>query len=201
MKKFKSGILVAALVALPVMAMANPTVVTISAPVNGGTTQVDTLPMSVPVTGSVFHSPGTINNMRACLSVDAGAEVCGPTFTGVGNKSSFTFNIGGDIFAPGLHTFKVCADKVDGGHLGCATVEHTFTVAQSACDEVDPPAIANDYMNGINLPNAFNQVRGKIINQIAANMNEGKYGTCNYNATKVKEDVDVLLAQAGWTGN
>lgn len=201
MIKFKSILLaVAALTALPVVAMANPAVVTITAPANGGSTQVETLPVSVSVTGTVLHTPGTVNDMSACLSVDGGAEVCGPTIAGVGKQSTFSFSIASDIYAAGTHTFRVCSDKSSGGHLGCAEVTHTFTLAQAACDEVDPPAIANDYMNSINLPQSFNQIRGKVISKIADNMNQGKYGTCNYNAVLVRSDVDLYLAQAGWTG-
>jgi len=202
MKKFNAVMsAVAALIALPAVAMANPSIVTISSPVNGGSTQVDTLPISVSVSGIVLHSPGTVNGMRACLSVDGGTEVCGPTITGTGNQSSFTFSIASDIYNAGTHTFRVCADKLDSGHLGCAEVTHTYTVAQTACDEIDPPAIANDYMNTINLPQSFNQIRGRVISKIAENANEGKYGTCNYNSVLVKSDVDLYLAQAGWTGN
>jgi hypothetical protein len=183
----------AGLVALPLVAQANPAVITITAPVNGSTTYVDAFPTTVTVSGNVLHSPGTVNDIRACVTVDGGSSTCGTYIAGVGNTSSFPFAIQVGIDAEGPHTFVVFADKSGGGHYGSGQVTATYLLSQTSCDEKDPPALANEYLNSKSDPYDFNTIRGKIISFIAQNMNEGKYGSCHYNVALVQSDVDALL--------
>lgn len=185
----------AALIMLPVAALANPAVVSITAPVDGSTTYVDAFPTSVTVSGTVVHSPGTVNDMRACVSVDGGSPVCGNYISGAGNTSSFPFAISVEISDAGSHTFVVSADKSGGGHYGYAQVTATYLLSATTCDEKDPPALANEYLNSKDNPDTYQTIRGKIISIIAQNMNDGKYGSCHYNVTLVQADVDALLAK------
>lgn len=185
----------AALIMLPLAALANPAVVSITAPVDGSTTYVDAFPTSVTVSGTVVHSPGNVNDMRACVTVDSDPPVCGNYISGVGNTSSFPFAISVVIYSAGTHTFVVSADKSSGGHYGFAQVTATYLLSATTCDEKDPPAIANEYLDSKDNPQTFAQIRGRIISTIAANMNDGKYGSCNYNVTLVQSDVDALLAR------
>jgi hypothetical protein len=183
----------AALIMLPLAALANPAVVSITAPVDGSTMYVDAFPTSVTVSGTIIHSPGTVNDMRACVSVDGGTAVCGNYISGAGNMSSFPFAISVVIYDAGSHTFVVSADKSGGGHYGSAQVTATYLLSAVTCDEQDPPAFANEYLNNLNLPQSYNQIRGQILQFIAQNMNSGKYGTCTYNYDLVKSDVDAKL--------
>ncbi|HET7318668.1 MAG TPA: hypothetical protein VFK23_05985 [Nitrospirota bacterium] len=185
----------AALIMLPLAALANPAVVSITAPVDGSTTYVDAFPTGVTVSGTVVHSPGTVNDMRACVTVDNDPPVCGNYVSGVGNTSSFPFAISVVIYSAGTHSFVVSADKSSGGHYGFAQVTATYLLSATICDEKDPPAIANEYLDSKDTPDAFKTIRGKIISVIAQNMNEGRYGSCNYNVTLVQSDVDALLVK------
>jgi hypothetical protein len=70
-----------------------------------------------------------------------------------------------------------------------------IVLSNSACDEKDPPAIANEYLNDLNLPSSYATYRGQIIKIIALNHSNGAYGSCHYDDDAVRHDVDDLLAQ------
>jgi hypothetical protein len=196
MKKFfGAAAIVVALGLVSVTAHATPVVVAISGPTNGSTITVDELPATIQVTGSVSHPQAAVNDMRACVEVDGGSPVCGDYIAGAGNLRSFGFNLPVDLYE-GTHTLRVYADKSSGGHYGFAEITVTVVLSTVACDELDPPAIANAYLNSLDLPNSYNQIRGSIISTIAHNMNAGRYGTCTYNAALVRTDVDSLLAKS-----
>jgi hypothetical protein len=191
---FGAAVLVVALAMVSVTAQATPVVVAISGPTDGSTITVDALPASILVSGSVSHPQSAVNDMRACIEVDGGSPVCGDYISGTGNLRTFGFNLPVDLFE-GTHTLRVSADKSSGGHYGFAEITVTIVYTTTSCDEKDPPAIANEYLNSLNLPNSYNQIRGSIISTIAHNMNAGKYGTCTYNVAMVQSDVDSLLAK------
>jgi len=50
-------------------------------------------------------------------------------------------------------------------------------------------------MNGMNLPREYAQYRGKVVQQIAHNYNDGKYGTCHYDYALVEADVDQYISE------
>jgi hypothetical protein len=174
--------------------------VTISAPINNQTMLVESLPINIIVEGTISHgSPGNVNDQRACVSVDSGAPICEPNYVGgLGNVSSRNYSITVPISSEGLHTIQVTSANSNGDHRGIsALITINVLLAQVTCDEKDPPAYANEYMNSLNLPSDYATYRGQIIRVIAFNHSNGAYGSCIYDYAAVRQDVDLMLAQLG----
>jgi hypothetical protein len=174
--------------------------VTISSLVNNQTMVVESLPINIIVEGTISHGPpGNVNDQRACVKVDGGTAICEPNYVGgLGNVSSRNYSITVPINSDGPHTLQTFTANSRGDHSGVSTLITIYVVlSNSACDEKDPPAIANEYLNSLNLPSAYATYRGQIIRVIAFNHSNGAYGSCHYDDDAVREDVDALLAQLG----
>lgn len=179
----------------------NATVVTISAPSNDQTIIVESLPVNIIVEGTISHgSPGNINGQRACVTVDGGTATCEPNYLGgFGNVSSRNFSITVPINNEGQHTIQATSANSNGDHSGISSViTINVLLANVLCDEKDPPAWANGYLNDLNLPSDYATFRGQIIRIIANNHSNGAYGSCHYDYDAVREDVDQLLTQVGF---
>jgi hypothetical protein len=187
-----------ALIIGPKTALANPALITIATPTDGAEFEVGTLPTTILFSGTITHSPSNVNDMQPCLNVDS-STVCGNLISGVGNLQSYPYAIPVEFDTPGEHTIQAYTDKTGGGHYGSsAPINITIFLVPVACDEVDPPGYANEYLNSLNLPQEYATKRGQIISAIANYMNDGRYGTCNYNYELVKYDVDLKLAELGY---
>jgi hypothetical protein len=171
---------------------------TISSPSNNQTIVVESLPVNIIVEGTISHGgPGNVNNQRACIKVDGGTPICEPNYIGgLGNVSSRSYSITVPITSDGTHTLQAFTANSSGDHSGVSAVVTVYIVlSNSACDEKDPPAIANEYLNDLNLPSSYATYRGQIIKIIALNHSNGAYGSCHYDDDAVRHDVDDLLAQ------
>jgi hypothetical protein len=174
--------------------------VTISSPSANQTMVVESLPINIIVEGTISHGPpGNVNDQRACVKVDGGTAICESNYVGgLGNVSSRNYSITVPINSDGPHTIQTFTANSRGDHSGVSTLITIYVVlSNSACDEKDPPAIANEYLNSLNLPSAYATYRGQIIRVIANNHSNGAYGSCHYDDDAVREDVDALLAQLG----
>ncbi len=171
---------------------------TISTPVDGQQFTVDTLPTTIIVDGTI--SGGNINDQKVCITVDGSAQACEPGYVGgLGNTTSRGYSIPVSIGTTGDHTLQASNANSTGGHPAVsALITITIVLAADACDEVDPPAYANNYLNSINLPNEYATYRGGIIKIIAFNFNAGEYGSCHYDYAAVVSDVNSLLSQLGF---
>jgi hypothetical protein len=180
------------------VALAHNGSVTISSPSNNQTMVVDSLPVNIIVDGTISHGPaGNINNQRACVTVDGGTPQCEPSYIGgLGNVSSRGYSITVPIGTEGPHTIQATMANPEGNHSGISTLITIYVVLASVpCDEKDPPAYANEYLNDLSLPSDYATYRGQIIKVIAFNHANGAYGSCHYDYDAVREDVDGLLAQ------
>jgi hypothetical protein len=203
--KFKLWIalLFVLLFSLPAVGRAHDSAVSISGPYDGQVFVTDTLPINITVEGTISHSgpPAGANvaDSRACVSVDGGVPTClpAPVFGGR-PPSSYTYVVPITINSAGFHMLQVFTSKTDGGHPGQSDVITIEVVlATATCDEVDPPAYANQYLNDLNLPNYYASFRGQIIKVIAFNHSNGVYGSCTYDYAAVLADVNALLSGLG----
>jgi hypothetical protein len=205
MEKIKSRIALLFALSLftPAVGLAHDSAVSISGPYDGQVFTTDTLPINITVEGTISHSgpPAGANvaDSRACVSVDGGVPTClpAPVFGGR-PPSSYSYVVPVTINSAGFHTLQVFTSKTDGGHPGQSdviTIE--IVLATASCDEVDPPAYANQYLNDLNLPSYYASYRGQIIKVIAFNHSNGVYGSCTYNYAAVLADVDALIAGLG----
>ena len=187
--------LIASLSLLPETALAHSAGISIASPTDGQLFEVETLPTTILFQGVITHSPGNVNDMQACLDVD-GATLCGAIISGVGNIGTYPYAIPVEFAAEGQHTVQASTDKSGGGHAGSSTpITITITLTPVACDEVDPPAHANHYLNGLDLPQSFATYRGQVLRIIAQNSEAGRYGSCTYDYGLVGDDVNDLLNQ------
>ena len=180
------------------IALAHNGSVTISSPSDNQTIVVESLPVNIIVEGTISHgSPGTVNDQRACVTVDGGTPMCEPNYVGgLGRASSRNYSITVPINSEGQHTLQATSGNSNGDHTGISSlITINIVLATVPCDEKDPPAIANEYLNSLNLPSAYKTYRGQIIRVIAFNHSNGAYGSCHYDYDAVREDVDALLAQ------
>ena len=203
--KFKLWIalLFVLLISLPAVGRAHDSAVSISGPYDGQVFVTDTLPINITVEGTISHSgpPAGANvaDSRACVSVDGGVATClpAPVFGGR-PPSSYTYVVPITINSAGFHTLQVFTSKTNGGHPGQSDVITIEVVlATASCDEVDPPAYANQYLNDLNLPSYYASFRGQIIKVIAFNHSNGVYGSCTYDYAAVLADVNALLSGLG----
>jgi hypothetical protein len=103
------------------------------------------------------------------------------------------------ITSEGAHTIQSSTANSKGDHGGISDVITINVILSSyECDEKDPPAYANEYLNSLNLPQSYATYRGVIIRAIALNHSIGAYGSCYYDYEAVEEDVDELLRQLGF---
>jgi hypothetical protein len=195
------ALLFALLLSLPAAGLAHDSAVSISGPYDGQVFITDTLPLNITVEGTISHSGppngSNVADSRACISVDSGIATCqaAPTFGGR-PPSSYTYVIPVTITSAGFHTLQVFTSKTDGGHPGQSDIITIQVVlATATCDEVDPPAYANQYLNDLNLPSYYASYRGQIIKVIAFNHSNG--GSCTFNYAAVMADVDALLGGLG----
>jgi hypothetical protein len=175
--------------------------VSISSPSNNQTIIVESLPVNIIVEGTISHgSPGTVNDQRACVIVDGGTPTCEPNFVGgLGSVSSRNYSITVPINSEGQHTLQATSGNSNGDHRGISTlITINVVLANVLCDEKDPPAYANEYLNSLNLPSDYATYRGQIIRVIAFNHSNGGYGSCLYDYDAVRDDVNALLAQLGF---
>ena len=180
-------------------AHAHNSTISISSPSDNQTIVVESLPVNIIVEGIITHSnQGNVNDQRACVNVDGGTASCDNYVSGLGNVGSRNYSVTVPINSAGPHTIQAFTAKSEGSHPGMSAIT-TINVVLSitACDEKDPPAIANEYLNSLNLPNIYATYRGQIIRIIAFNHSNGAYGSCNYDDEAVLDDVDALLAQLG----
>jgi len=180
------------------VALAHTGSVTISSLSDHQTIMVESLPVNIIVEGTISHgSPGNVNNQRACVSVDGGTPICELNYVGgLGNVSSRSYNITVPVNSEGQHTLQATTANPDGNHSGISSlITITVVLANVPCDEKDPPAYANEYLNSLNLPSDYATYRGQIIRVIAFNHSNGAYGSCHYYYDAVREDVDDLLTQ------
>ena len=183
------------------VALAHNGSVTISSPINSQTIVVESLPINIIVEGTISHnSPGNINNQKACVIVDGSTTKCEPSYVGdLGSMSSRGFSITVPVGTEGSHTVQATMANPGGSHSGISTLITFYVVLASVpCDEKDPPAYANEYLNNLNLPRDYATYRGQIIKVIAFNHSNGGYGSCHYDYDAVREDVNALLAQLGF---
>ena len=126
--------------------------------------------------------------------------MCEPNYVGgLGNVSSRNFTITVPINNEGQHTVQATTANSSGDHSGVSSlIRIAVLLANVPCDEKDPPAYANGYLNGLNLPSDYATVRGQIIRIIANNHSNGAYGSRHYDYDAVREDVDQLLTQVGF---
>jgi hypothetical protein len=183
------------------VALAHNASVAISSPSNNQTIVVESLPVNIIVEGTISHgSPGNVNDQRACVIVDGGTPTCEPSYVGgLGNVSSRNYSITVSINSEGQHTLQATTANSHGDHSGISgLITINVVLANVPCDEKDPPAFANEYLNSLNLPSAYATYRGQIIRVIALNHANGAYGSCHYDYDAVREDVNALLAQLGF---
>lgn len=180
------------------VALAHTGSVTISSPSNNQIIVVQSLPVNIVIEGTILHgSPGTVNNQRACVILDGATSTCEPTYIGdLGSASSRNYSITVPISTEGQHTLKATSANPGGAHGGSSDLMTiTVVLASVPCDDKDPPAYANGYLNSLRLPPEYATYRGQIIRVIAFNHSNGAYGSCQYDYDAVREDVDALLAQ------
>lgn len=203
-QKSKVIFLFALFVLFPALALAHDSTIDISGPYDGQQYVTDTLPINISVQGTITHSPlpngANVADSQACVSVDGGAQICQPAPTFAGRPPTYyNYLVPVTISSPGFHTLQAFTRKSDGGHPGqSAVITIEVILSTTSCDEVDPPAYANQYLNGLNLPRDYATYRGQIINVIAFNHSNGVYGSCTYNYPAVVADVDALLNQVGF---
>jgi hypothetical protein len=203
MKKITLSSLLTALFFVMVagVALAHNSTNTISAPSEGQEFVVVSLPANIVVEGMIVHGPsGTINGQKVCVIVGFD-ETCEPDFVGgLGSATSRNYNITIAINTPGPHTIQASNANSDGDHAGLSdSVDINIVVTSATCDEVDPPAWVNQYLNDINPPKQYAKYRGQIIRVIAFNHSIGEYGSCTFNYDAVKADVDDLLENLGFS--
>lgn len=175
--------------------------VSISSPSNNQTIVVEALPINIIVEGTITHgSPGNVNDQRACVKLDGGSPTCEPNYVGgLGNVSSRNYSITVPINSEGQHTLQAFSANSHGDHSGMsALITINIVLAITTCDEKDPPAYANEYLNSLSLPQEYATYRGQIIRVIAFNSSNGAYGSCHYDHALVRSDVDSLLVQLGF---
>jgi hypothetical protein len=184
----------AALAAQPVVSN------TISSPVDGQEFVVNSLPANITVDGTITTVGGTINDQKVCVTVDSVTTVCEPDFAGgLGSATSRSYSIAVSIATAGEHAIQASNENSNGGHSAVSDlIAITIVLAADPCDEVDPPAYANQYLNSLNLPGNYATYRGAIIKIIAFNFNAGAYDSCHYNYAAVESDVNGLLSQLGF---
>jgi hypothetical protein len=183
------------------VALAHNGSVTISSPSNNQTIVVESLPVNIIIEGTISHgSPGTVNDQRACVSVDGGTPTCEPNYVGgLGSVSSRNYSITIPINSEGQHTLQTTSGNSNGDHRGISTlITINVVLANVPCDEKDPPAYANEYLNSLHLPSDYATYRGLIIRVIALNHSTGAYGSCRYDYDAVREDVNAMLTQLGF---
>jgi hypothetical protein len=201
MKRLISYLAALLIMASASIAHAHSASVTISSPSNNQTIVVESLPVNIIVEGTITHgSPGNVNDQRACVKLDGGTAICEPNYVGgLGNVSSRNFSITVQINTEGQHTLQAFTANSSGDHSGVsAIITINIVLANVTCDEKDPPAYANEYLNSLSLPPSYATYRGQIIRLIAFNASNGAYGSCQYDYELVRSDVDALLAQLGF---
>jgi hypothetical protein len=186
--------LIAALLAIPAVAAAHSSSTSISAPSDGQEFLTDAPPLTVLVEGAVVHSnPGNASGFTICVYEGATELACEADCQGLGNHSTCNFSVPVDL-GFGEHTLRIVSTK-DGAHGSEASVTVTVSPSTVACDEKDPPALANAYLNSLDLPQSYQQIRGAVIRQIANAHSNGKYGSCTYDQDCVETDVDAALQE------
>ena len=187
----------------PRLGLSHESLVSISGPYDGQIFVTDSLPLSITVEGTISHSAppngANVADSWACVSLDGGVPTCQPAPVFGGKPpSSYNYLVPVSITSPGIHTLQASTSKTGGGHAGQSDViTITVILASTNCDEVDPPAHANQYLNDLHLPSYYASYRGQILKVIAFNHSNGVYGSCTYNYPAVIADVDALLSQLG----
>jgi hypothetical protein len=203
---WRSAAVLGALLMVPAFGWTHNASIDISAPTPGQEFVVDALPVTITVQGTIAHSAppngANVADSKACVTVDGdtGNPFCEPAPVFQGKPpSSYQYSVNVTVNSEGAHTLQAYTSKTDGGHPGQSEPTTIYVyLASVTCDEVDPPAYANQYMDSLNLPRDYAQYRGKVIQQIAHNYNDGKYGTCHYDYELVEDDVDQLLYGLGF---
>jgi len=201
MATLKSKIaLIALLLSLPGLGLAHESSIGIAGPYDGQIFVTDSLPLSIQVDGTISHSAppngANVADSQACVSLNGGTPVCQPAPVSAGKPpSSYNYLVSLAVNSPGFHTLQAFTSKTDGGHAGQSDVITIEVVLlNTTCDEVDPPAYANQYLNELNLPSEYATYRGQIIKFIANNHSNNVYGSCHYDYAAVTADVDALLS-------
>lgn len=200
----KIALISALLLSAPALGLAHDTVISISGPYDEQVFVTDSLPINITVEGTISHSgpPAGANvaDNKACVSVNSETPVCqaAPVFGGP-PPSSYNYSVPVSIGSQGSHMLQAFTSKTDGGHPGQSSVITIHVVlSTTTCDEVDPPAYANQYLNDLDLPSSYATYRGQIIRVIANFHSNGAYGSCSYDYAAVAAHVDQLLAELGF---
>jgi hypothetical protein len=175
---------------------ADKSAVTITSPTDGADIQFDCSQAestSVAVTGYLLHN--NVADGKVCVTSQFPQTNCAE-YTGTGRPpSSWPYYIEVPV-KEGLHqAITAVGSKGDeGGHdSDPATVYVDVSCTNLACDEKDPPALANQYLNSMSPPPTYATDRNDVIKQIAHANEDGKYGSCTYDLDCIKEDVDQAL--------
>jgi hypothetical protein len=192
---------------IPAFGWAHNASIDISTPEDEQEFIVDTLPMTLTVKGMITHSAppagANVADSKACVTVDEGTPaavtVCEPALVFQGKPPTYyEYSVNVTLHSEGAHTLRAYTSKTDGGHPGQSELMTIYVyLASITCDEVDPPAYANQYMNAMNLPQEYAKLRGKVVQVIAQNHAAGVYGSCTYEYDAVVEDVCAELAKLG----
>jgi hypothetical protein len=119
--------------------------------------------------------------------------------SGLGNTQSYSYSIPVEIGTAGPHTLQGISANTDGNHVGASDpVNITIYLIPYTCDEKDPPAHANEFLNSIYVPQEYARYRGQVLSIIAFYHSNGYYGTCRYDYGRVESDVIALFGELGF---
>ncbi len=201
--KSKLALFLAVVLLTPGLSWAHNAYISISGPYDEQVFTTDTLPLNISVEGMIAHNAppagANVADSWACVSLDNATPVCEPAPVFGGKPpSSYNYLVPVSINSAGYHTLQASTRKTDGGHAGQSdTITILVVLAPQSCDEVDPPAYANQYLNELNLPSSYATYRGQILKVIAFNHSNGVYGSCTYDYDLVISHVDYLLGDLG----
>jgi hypothetical protein len=199
--KYLAGAVTILLASANAEVWADASVITIGSPLEGADITFDcSLYTSTTVTVSGTQVHDNVAGGRVCVSSNFPNSKNCSYYTGTGRPpTSWNYSIPVQVGVGANQPLNAVGDKGTDGdaHTGSATVHVNVSCSNLACDEQDPPAHANLYMNNLPTtltPSQFAQVRGDVINQIAHATENGKYGSCTYDYSCVENDVDYALS-------
>jgi len=147
---WRAAAVLGALLMIPALGWAHDASIDIAAPTAEQEFVVDTLPVTIPVTGTISHSAppngANVADSKACVMVDEGtpeaATVCEPAPVFAGKPpSSYQYSVNVSINTEGTHTLRAFTNKTGGGHPGESELVTIYVyLASVTCDEVDPQA-------------------------------------------------------------
>jgi hypothetical protein len=178
---------------------ADASVITIGSPTEGANISFDcSLYTSTTVTVSGTQVHDNVAGGRVCVSSNLPNSKTCSYYSGTGRPPTYwNYSIPVQVGVGANQPLVAVGDKGTDGdaHTGSTTVHVNVSCSNLACDEKDPPAHANLYLNSLSTsPSDFAKIRGNIIEQIAHATDKGKYGSCTYDYSCVEDDVDLALS-------